>query len=924
MPPRKKTRGGGRIASTPGHDEGDSMAVDTPEEPESPQKPEYDPLQDPWTDEQETSLYKGIIRWKPAGMHKHFRMIALSEYLRNHGYKADVHTRIPGIWEKLGQLYNLELIDERENSLDFADDETGEEKFLEFSLPEDEFGEMMWTRGQVSSEALSSPPQINAPPDLPPPKKRRRGEATSNRASTVEDTDDAQTSPPPSSATRPGRGRGGRRGRGRGAGRGRESSERQPSKETTAEPTDQEEVDETGDDGEDEEAETAEETAEDGSPSPQPASTRGRGKGSRGGGRGQGKSRRGRKREYRGKLRIGCMQADMHQIITPAMSRNNSSLPAGYKEDNSKGPMLRFEESLPKLPVPTLQETAARYVKSVHPLVSATEFEHTKKVVADFVQPGGIGEKLQEKLIARREDPKTANWIYEWWNDAAYLTYRDPVVPYVSYFYSHRDDRRRRDPSKRAAAITTSALEFKKQVDSGTLEPEYMKKLPIAMDSYKWMFNCSRVAAKPADYPIKFNHEEHKYIAVVRKNQFYKVFTEVDGQQLNTAELEAQFRRIYEIAETVPAVGALTSENRDVWTDAREVLLKAHPANAKALEAIEAASFVVCLDDAAPVTLEERAHQYWHGDGKNRWFDKPIQFIINDNGTSGFMGEHSMMDGTPTHRLNDYVNDVIFNNKLDFSATNVRSSLPEPAPVKFHVSKEVASEIHRAEKDFADVIGQHELRVQAYQGYGKGLIKKFKCSPDAYVQMIIQLAYFKMFGKNRGTYESAATRRFQLGRTETTRTVSDDSVAFCKAISNADNDSKTTVELFRKAINSHLEYIAAASDGKGVDRHLFGLKKLLAPGEEVPAIYKDPAFSYSSKWFISSSQLSSEYFNGYGWSQVVDDGWGIAYMINENSLQFNVVSKGLGSERMSFYLNEAAGDIRDLMLPTLEAPKAKL
>lgn len=42
------------------------------------------------------------------------------------------------------------------------------------------------------------------------------------------------------------------------------------------------------------------------------------------------------------------------------------------------------------------------------------------------------------------------------------------------------------------------------------------------------------------------------------------------------------------------------------------------------------------------------------------------------------------------------------------------------------------------------------------------------------------------------------------------------------------------------------------------------------------------------------------------------------------SLQFNIVSKGLGSERMSFYLNEAAGDIRDLLLPTLEAPKAKL
>lgn len=43
-----------------------------------------------------------------------------------------------------------------------------------------------------------------------------------------------------------------------------------------------------------------------------------------------------------------------------------------------------------------------------------------------------------------------------------------------------------------------------------------------------------------------------------------------------------------------------------------------------------------------------------------------------------------------------------------------------------------------------------------------------------------------------------------------------------------------------------------------------------------------------------------------------------------NSINFNIVSKGLGSQKMSFYLNEAAGDMRDLLVPTLEAPKAKL
>jgi carnitine O-acetyltransferase len=36
------------------------------------------------------------------------------------------------------------------------------------------------------------------------------------------------------------------------------------------------------------------------------------------------------------------------------------------------------------------------------------------------------------------------------------------------------------------------------------------------------------------------------------------------------------------------------------------------------------------------------------------------------------------------------------------------------------------------------------------------------------------------------------------------------------------------------------------------------------------------------------------------------------------------VSKGLGSDKMSFYLNEAAGDMRDMLMPTLEAPKAKI
>ena len=372
---------------------------------------------------------------------------------------------------------------------------------------------------------------------------------------------------------------------------------------------------------------------------------------------------------------------------------------------------------------------------------------------------------------------------------------------------------------------------------------------------------------------MKYSGEDHKHIIAVRKNNYFKIPHEHNGQQLNTTELEEQFNKVYHMAEKSPGVGIMTTENRDNWTEMRKRLLK-NPANQATLEAIESASFLVCLDDATPVTLHERSIQYWVGDGMNRWFDKPLQFIVNDNGTSGFSGEHSMMDGTPTHRLNDTVMDLIFNEKLDFSNPECRSDIPDPQPIKFQLNGESMADLALATTHHVGLMSQQELRVEAYQGYGKGLIKKFKCSPDAYIQMMVQLAYHKFYGKNRPTYESAATRKFQLGRTETCRSVSDESVAFCDAMAHPLSSNEECRNLFRKACDAHVKYIADASEGKGVDRHLFGLSKLINDGEETPDIFKDPAYTYSSTWYISSSQLSSEFYNGYGWSQVVDDGWG--------------------------------------------------
>lgn len=51
-------------------------------------------------------------------------------------------------------------------------------------------------------------------------------------------------------------------------------------------------------------------------------------------------------------------------------------------------------------------------------------------------------------------------------------------------------------------------------------------------------------------------------------------------------------------------------------------------------------------------------------------------------------------------------------------------------------------------------------------------------SPDAYIQMALQLAWYKTRGEFTATYETALTRMFAKGRTETIRTFTSDSRAW--------------------------------------------------------------------------------------------------------------------------------------------------
>lgn len=168
------------------------------------------------------------------------------------------------------------------------------------------------------------------------------------------------------------------------------------------------------------------------------------------------------------------------------------------------------------------------------------------------------------------------------------------------------------------------------------------------------------------------------------------------------------------------------------------------------------------------------------------------------------------------------------------------------------------------------------------------------------------------FKKPCGTYEAAQTRRYQLGRTETVRILTPESLAFVKSLVDSPSSSSASdkVALFRAALAQHGKDMKLASAGMGIDRHLFGLKMLAATklGEqekkevmEGDGLFADPLVKESGTWRMSTSQIYIRHSPAYGcvarlvlffvwsrlllictrcsWGPVVDGGLGLPYMI---------------------------------------------
>ncbi|KAG0245852.1 acyltransferase ChoActase/COT/CPT [Mortierella sp. GBAus27b] len=613
---------------------------------------------------------------------------------------------------------------------------------------------------------------------------------------------------------------------------------------------------------------------------------------------------------------------------------------------------LSLQHTLPKLPVPTLEETLAKYLRSIEPLTTPEELERNKALAKDFIKPGGLGQALQQRLLdVDRAAPN--NWLDDtWWISKAYHEWREPLLVNSNWYILMRNEHNHptefqptaENPAystfqvKRAAHVAQQLLDYTDALYSQKIPIEKTRSGPLCMHQYTQLMGvtripqhgCDRLAYTPFPSP-------HKYIVLIAEDQFFKinVYTD-DGQRLLDGDLERLFlqavKQLKAIKKSAP-VGLLTCDQRDAWAIAREHLLVLDPKNRESLQVIENALFCVTLDSAQAPTKVDRKTDFaeWakfgmHGHGgHNRWCDKSLNLVFERDGKFLCHGEHSPCDALIPSLFMDY----IIRKPTDLNAPSSNAVVEAPKHLTFVTDAKAEEHIKGAKATIEALSKNSDCGIIYFDEYGSDYIKKVvKTSPDAYLQMAIQLGYYKQIGQVCATYETGSTRQFRNGRTETTRTLSSESAAFVKAMENSSVKPEEKVKLLRAAVAAHSKYQRDVAAGKGCDRHFLGLRLCLQAGESHP-LFQEPVFAKSTAFLLSTSGLfAGDNFVGTGFGAMYPDGYGINYLAGGKTLKFGTESKFdskvTSTKQFGEYLRQALRDMRTVVEQTLPEEERKV
>ncbi|EDQ85096.1 uncharacterized protein MONBRDRAFT_34403 [Monosiga brevicollis MX1] len=604
-----------------------------------------------------------------------------------------------------------------------------------------------------------------------------------------------------------------------------------------------------------------------------------------------------------------------------------------------------FQRVLPSLPVPALSETCRRYLLSARPLMDDVEYDRMVRLAHDFEHNEGPGLQFFLKLKALW----ASNYVSDWWERFVYLRSRDSLMINSNYYimdaYSWSPTHVQ---AARAGNLVHNLMLFKRQLDRCEIEPLLIQgAVPLCMSQHVRTFGTCRIPQLEED--VIEHYPESAHIAVYCKGRFYVVNCfDVKGVRLSPRDLEKQFDYILEDADhdadkptfAEHHLPAMTASDRTTWANFRSDHMGEGVTRAS-LEAIERAVIFVVLDDSSPENPDMKdwaeghplAKSLLHGNGYNRWFDKSITLVIFANGRCGVNCEHSWADAPVAAYAFESMLAMEFSgtgyddNGLNKAVPQARTEPKLPLRLKFAFDEQAESIVREAVDTATKAINDLDHRLLPFTDYSKGLMKRCKLSPDGWLQMALQLAYFRDQGRFAQTYEASMTRLFRDGRTETVRPVTDDSVAFVRAMEDPKSSKEECIALLRSAVDRHVIAFKDAMAGRGIDRHLFCLYVVsIARGIESKFLNE----VLSKPWMLSTSQTPvqqtklfdiknnlNKISTGGGFGPVTDDGYGVSYIIGSDSLvSFHVTSKNssdkTSSHRFAKNIEKAMADIKAL------------
>uniref|UniRef100_A0A2A4J498 Choline O-acetyltransferase n=1 Tax=Heliothis virescens TaxID=7102 RepID=A0A2A4J498_HELVI len=514
--------------------------------------------------------------------------------------------------------------------------------------------------------------------------------------------------------------------------------------------------------------------------------------------------------------------------------------------------------------------------------------------------------------------------VTDWWLDDMYLKVRLPlpINSNPGMVFPRRHFAKMEEVADLGALFIDDLLDYKEMLDRGELPLERAtsreKGQPLCMEQFYRLLGVCRIPEVGKDRlelpPVKRGAEEPEELVVVAcRNYFYPIPVKAaDRGRLTPGEMQAQLlHAMVDAAGAPPAprVGLLTSMNRDQWARAREQLIK-DEMNRMNLELISRALCILCLDEAGGDRADTDADtnamlRAMHGAGTryhsaNRWFDKTVQLIISSDGTVGMCYEHSAAEGVAVVRLAER---ALARAEVADRPAPPPALLPAPQAMKWNITNDVQRTIETAARDLDRAISDLDHKVYTYRGYGREFMKSCRTSPDVYIQLAMQYAYYKMYGYLVTTYESASLRRFRNGRVDNIRSAHGAALAWAAAMCTAEtpplNDGddgqkkeQKKLELFEEAARKQTAIMEANILGKGIDNHLLGLREAARETlGEVPPVFCDTTYKQMIEFKLSTSQVTTTTdgtFMGYG--AVCPDGYGCSYNPKKDSVIFCISS----------------------------------